>query len=117
VETFAIRSRVRETKSCYYAQYFGNYLYVAGKDHSGQFAIYRYDVAKNSWETLPPSLESNIKIRCLCSIDDYIYAISESNLPQRYSLANNDWQKGAKFPMASDKFHSLITVVAVVFKS
>ena len=67
-----------ETQSCFCAEYYGNYLYVAGKTQSGQFVIYRYDVANNSCETLPPCLESNNKINCLCSVDDYIYAISES---------------------------------------
>ena len=76
-----------ETQSCFCAEYFGNHLYVAEKDQSDQFVIYLYDVANNSWETLPAFLESNDKISCLCSVNDYLYVISESNLPQRYSLA------------------------------
>jgi len=106
-----------ETQSCFCAEYYGNYLYVAGKTQSGQFVIYRYDVGNNSWDTLPPCLESNNKINCLCSVDDYIYAISESNLPQRYSLANNKWQEGAKLPWASDGCYRLSNVAAVVLKS
>jgi len=115
-----------ETKACYCAEYFGNYLYVAGKSQSGQFVIYRYDVANNLWETLPPFLEPNDKIKCLCSVNDYVYAISESNPPQRYSLANNNWQKGAKLPGAgteersfhtSDGHYRLSNIAAVVVKN
>lgn len=118
-----------DTQSCFCAEYFGNYLYVAGKDQSNQFLIYRYDVANNSWETLPPFLESNDKISCLCSVGDYLYAISESNLPQRYSLAKRNWQKGAKLPSAGGEVRSFFTsddegsyyrlsdVTAVVLKS
>ena len=115
-----------ETKSCFYTEYFGNYLYVAGKNQSGQFVSYRYDVANNSWETLPPLLESTHQINCLCVVDDYIYAISETDPPQRYSLANNNWQKGAKLPGAGAELrsfitrnghHRLSTVAAVVLKS
>lgn len=88
-----------ETQSFFRAECFGNYLYVAGKDQSDQFLIYRYDVANNSWETQPPFLESNHQINCLCAVDDYIYAFSETDpVAQRYSLANKNWQKGANFP-------------------
>ena len=103
---------MEETQTCFCAEYFGKYLYVAGKKQSSQFVIYRYDVANNSWETLPPFLGSNHQINCLCAVDDYIYAISESNPPQRYSLANNNWQKGAKFPLARSV--RLTNVAAVV---
>lgn len=115
-----------ETRSYFCAEYFGNYLYVAGKKQCDQFVIYRYHVASNSWETLPPFLESNHQINCLCSVDDYIYAFSETNPPQRYNLANNNWQKGAKLPgtgadlrsfLTSDGYHGLCTVAAVVLKS
>ena len=34
-----------ENQSCFSVEYFGNYLYVAGKKQSGQFVIYRYDLA------------------------------------------------------------------------
>ena len=71
-------------------------------------------------------MQSNHQINCLCAVDDYIYAISETNPPQRYSLANKNWQKGAKLPRAraklrsfitNDGYHRLSTVVAVVLKS
>jgi len=115
-----------ETLSCYCAEYFGNCLYVVGKNQSGQFVIYRYDVANNSWDTLPPILEPNHQINCLSTVDDYIYAVSESNPPQRYSLANNNWQKGAKLPgagaedrsfFASDGYYRLSNIAAVVVKT
>lgn len=98
-----------DTQSCFCAEYFGNYLYVAGKNRSDQFVIYRYDVANKSWETLPPFLESNDKINCLCSVGDYLYAISESNLPQRYSLAKKNWQKGAKLRSEGGEVRSFFT--------
>ena len=68
------------------------------------------DVVNNSWDTLPPILEPNHQIKCLLSVDDYIYAISESNPPQRYSLANNIWQKGAKLPGAGTDKRSFLTI-------
>jgi len=109
---------VNETLSYWLcAEYFGNYLYVAGTNQSLRLVIYRYDVASNSWETLPPCLEPEYDIDCLCSVDDYIFAISESKPPQRYSLANNKWQKGAKFPLVSDGCYRLSNVAAVVLKS
>jgi len=98
-----------ETQSLFCAEYFGNYLYVAGKRQFDQFVICRYDVANNSWETLPPFFESNHQINCLCAVDDYIYAISESNPPQRYSLGNNNWQKGAEFARVGKDLRLFIT--------
>ena len=122
----SVAQLVNDTQSCFYAEYFGNYLYVAGKNQSGQFVIYRNDASNNSWETLPPLMESNHQINCLCAVDDYIYAISATNPPQRYSLANKNWQKGAKLARAkaklrsfitTDGYHRLSTVAAVVLKS
>ena len=113
-----------ETQSCFCAEYVGNYLYAAAKKQSGQFVIYCYDIVNNSWETLSPFLKSSHMINCLCAVDDYIYAISESHPPQRYSLTNNKWQKGANLPNAnlrsfdtSDGHYRLSTVTAVVLKS
>ena len=104
-----------QNQECFCAEYVRNYLYVAGKNQFNHFVIYRYDLANNSWETLPPFLKSSHQIHCLCSVDDYIYAISESNLPQRYSLANNNWQSRANFTR-SDR-DKLCTVAAAVLKS
>ena len=109
-----------QNQSCFCAEVFGNYLYVAAQNKSKCYVIYRYHLVNNSWETLPSFLESNHQINCLFSVDDYIYAISESNPPQRYSLANNSWQSsGANlsfFSTSSDK-GKLCTVSAVVLKS
>ena len=122
----SVAQLVNETQACFSAEYFGNYLYVAGKNQSGQFVIYRCDLANNSWETLPPLMESNHQINCLLAVDDYIYAISETYPLQRYSLASNNWQKGAKLPGAgtelrsfftSDGYYRLSNVAAVVLKS
>ena len=106
----------KETQSCFCAEYVGNYLYIAAKKQSGQFVIYSYHIASNAWETLPPFPESSHKIDCLCSIDDYVYAISESNPPQRYSMANNNWQKGAQSGFKSNYSNKFCAVAAVVLK-
>ena len=109
-----------QNKSCFCAEYAGNYLYVAARNQSNHFVIYRYDTVNNSWGALPPFLGSSHQINCLCSVDDYIFAISESKPPQRYSLANNNWQRSGGnlsfFNTSSDK-DKLSTVSAVVLKS
>jgi len=107
-----------ETQTCFFAECFGNYLYVAGKSQSDQFAIYRYHIVNNSWKTLPPFLKSDHKIDCLCSVDDHIYAVNksiESNPPQRYSLVSNNWQSGVACSTSQvGEFH---TVAAVVWEN
>jgi hypothetical protein len=105
--------------SCFCAEYVGNYLYVAAHKQSGHYVIYRYDIVNKSWGTLPPFLDCDHKINCLCSVDDYIYAISESNPLQRYSLAKHNWQSGANlsFFKKRGRKDTLFTVEAVVFKS
>ena len=105
--------------SCQCAEYVGNYLYVAAHKQSGNNVIYRYDIVNNSWEILPPFLDSDHQINCLCSIDDYMYAISESKALQRYSLAKNNWQSGANLSIfkKGDRKDALFTIDAVVFKS
>ncbi len=108
-----------ETQSCFSAEIVGNYMYLAARGKSGH-RVYRYHIVNNNWETLPPFENVSHKIDCLCSVNDYIYAVSESNPPQRYSLANNNWQSsGAKlsFFNTSNDNDRLITVAAVVLKS
>ena len=108
------------TQACYGAAHVGNCLYVAARNKSAQYVIYRYDLVNNSWETLPPFLGSKHQINCLCSVDECIFAFSESNLPQKYSLANNNWQSGTNlsFYNTSDgKKDKLQNIAAVVFKS
>ena len=101
------------TQAYYSAIHVGNCLYLAAHNESYQYVIYRYDLFNTSLKTLPP-FQSNHQTNFLCAIDDYIYAISESNVPQRYSLANSNWQKGAKFP--STYAVRLSNVAVVVFK-
>ena len=107
-------------QSCFCAEYVGNYLYVAAKNMSNHYVIYRYDTVNNLWGALPPFLGSSHQIDCLCSVDDYIYAISESDATLRYSLTSNNWQSsGANFSFLNaitfdDK---LTTVAAVVLRS
>ena len=52
----------------------------------------------------------------MCSDGDYLYAIGESNSPQRYSLTNNSWQGGERLKVDEDK-ESLIIVSATVMNS
>ena len=107
-------------QSCFCAEYAGNYLYVAAKNQSDHFLIYRYDTINNSWGTMPPFLGSSHQIDCLCSGDDFIYAIRESNLQtelQRYSLTNNNWQSGGSLSFSRSGRDKSITVAAAIFKS
>ena len=110
----------KKTKSCSSAEIVGNYVFVAAEMGSSH-CVYRYHIVNNTWETLPSFQNGYHHIDFLCTVDDYIYAISESNPPQRYSLANNKWQSsGAKlsFLKTSDnQKDTLITVAAVVWKS
>ena len=106
-----------KTQSCFSAEVVGNYMYVAAKRKLGH-CVNRYHIVNNTWETLPSFQNGYHKIDCLCSIDDYIYAISESKSPQRYSLANNSWQSsGAKLSLFKESGHKPRTVTAVVLKS
>ena len=108
------------TQACYCAVHVGNCLYVAARNKSYQYVIYRYDIVNNSWETLPPFLGSKHQVNCLCAVDDCIFAFSESNLPQRYSLLNNNWQSGANlsfYNTSDSNKDKLQNVAAVVFKS
>ena len=104
------------------AEYNGNYLYVATQQYKGAGnVVYRYHIVNNSWVKLP-QWTYNHEVNCLCSVDDYIYAISESNPPQRYSLTDNIWQAGDRLNFiktnnnypADEKLH---TVAATVMNS
>ena len=107
------------TRAYYDTVHVGNCLYVASQSKNLGYVIYRYDLVNNSWETLPPFLGSKHQINCLCTVDECIYAFSESNLPQRYSLFNNNWQSGANLRFYSNndsKKEKLQNVAAAVFK-
>ena len=106
------------------AEYAGNYLYVATKSRSNDAGfIYRYHIVNNVWETLPrfrSSISCDYPIKCLCSVNECLYAFSDSNPPQRYSLAQNKWQSGSTLPFLENKRqnrHELSNVAAVVMKS
>ena len=56
----------------------------------------------------------------MCSVNEYVYAISDSNPPQRYSSTQNKWQSGSTLPFLKGKSgdrHELSNVAAVVMKS
>ena len=106
------------TKSCFSAESVGNYLYLAAQANKSDHRVYCYHIVNDTWETLPPFQKVSHQITCLCSVDDYIYAISESSPPQRYSLANNNWQSsGANILKEIDCKDRLTTVSAVVWES
>ena len=76
------------------AEYAGNYLYVAAKTPYNSGVIYRYHIVNNVWDTLPlfeSSKSQDQEINCLCSVNEYVYAISNSQPPQRYSSTQNKW--------------------------
>ena len=59
-------------------------------------------------------------INCLCYVNEYLYAISNTDLPQRYSFAQSQWQSGSKLPFLERSYNQnkqLINVAAVVIKS
>ncbi len=108
-----------QNQECFCAEYVGNYLYIAARNKSYEYVIYRYHIVGNTWETLPSFLGSNYVVNCLCSVDECIYAFSESKPPQRYSLANNNWQSGANlsfYNTSDNKRDKLHNVAAVVLK-
>ena len=91
---------------CCYAELIGSYLFVVTevqmqvrKDRD--YVVYRYHILNNKWEKLP-----DLKIResnkhwdtrskiCVCSVSGYLYVITQSNPPQRYSLSTGVWQAG-----------------------
>ena len=91
---------------CCSAELIGSYLFVVTgvqmqyrKDRD--YVVYRYHILNNKWEKLP-----ELKIResyeqwdirkkiCVCSVSGYLYVITQSNPPQRYSLSTGVWQAG-----------------------
>ena len=97
---------------CCSAELIGSYLFVVTevqmqvrKDRD--YVVYRYHILNNKWEKLP-----ELKIResydpwesynpwvtqnkiCVCSVSGYLYVITQSNPPQRYSLRTGVWQAG-----------------------
>ena len=106
-----------EATACFCAEYVDNYLYVAAKKslHSG--AIYRYHSVNNGYFQSSHSYASGIS--CLCSVGDYVFAKTKSNVLQRYSLAQNKWQSGSTLPFLNNSGDEdkLTSAAAVVMKS
>ena len=114
----------RETFEFLCTEYVGNYLYVAAENLYGESGVmYRYHVVNNVWETLPRFQSSSMgygqMINCLCYVNEYLYAINDTDPPLRYSLAHNKWQSGSKLPFLkkSNNQDKLCNVAAVVMKS
>ena len=103
-----------KTRASLCAERIGNYLFVAQQRQEIVNFIHRYDVVNNSWVELP-KYGNNHEVNCLCSVGDYLYAISESNPPQRYSLTNNSWQGGEGLKVVENQ--KLSTVSATVMNS
>ena len=106
------------TGVCCSAELIGSYLFVVTevqmqvrKDRD--YVVYRYHILNNKWEKLPelkiresydPRESYNLwesfelwDIRnkiCACSVSGYLYVITQSNPPQRYSLSTGVWQAG-----------------------
>ena len=103
------------------AEVVGNYLYVATQKKGSSVICRRYDAVSNAWEKLPPfsGSDSPGPIRCLCSFNEHVYAFSDSDLAQRYSLPQNDWQGGFELPSLNKKGgrERLIFATAVSMKS
>ena len=112
-------ARLVDATQCVCAELIDNYLYVEVKVGLA-FVICRYDPVSNVWETLPHFQGSRASVGCsLCSFDEHLYAFSDSDAPQRYSLAQNDWQSGSELPFlkTKDSQESLVFVKAVSMKS
>lgn len=112
-------ARLVNATQCVCAELIDNYLYVQAKVGFA-FVICRYDSVSNAWETLPHFQGSRASVGCsLCSVDEHLYAFSDSDAPQRYSLAQNDWQSGSELPFlkTKDSQESLVFVKAVSMKS
>ena len=104
-----------KTRASLCAERIGNYLFVAQQGQDTVNFIHRYDVVNNSWVKLP-KYGNNYPVKCLCSVGDYLYAINESNPPQRYSLTNNSWQGGEGLKVVENE-GKFITVAATVMNS
>ena len=94
-----------EVKKFLYAESIGSKLFVGGKDNGLTYVIYCYDTEKNAWEDFPKSPKY---IGDLCSLEDYMYAISTTphcgQAPERYNFAKRRWQRfsGVRVPRSDD---------------
>ena len=110
---------------CYHvvltAEVVGNYLFVATQREGSSIVFRRYHTADNVWETLPPLVSSSYFLDplCLCFVNEHVYAFRGSDLAQRYSLSQNDWQGGFELPSLNEKGgrERLVLATAVSMKS
>ena len=102
---------------CCSAELIGSYLFVVTgvqvePEMQVACVVYRYHILNNKWEKLP-----GLKIResyelwdtrgkiCVCSVSGYLYVISLSNPPQRYSLSTGVWQAGEELNFVKNVQH------------
>ena len=104
---FPSMARLVDDSKCTCAEVVGNYLFVATQREGSSIVFRRYHTADNVWETLPPLVSSSYFLDplCLCSVNEHVYAFSDSDLAQRYSLPQNDWQGGIELPSLNKKGH------------
>ena len=118
---FPSMARLVDARECTCAEVVGNYLFVAIKKEDSSTIFRRYHAADNVWETLPPLVCSSYLLDplCLCSVNEHVYAFRGSDLAQRYSLPQNDWQGGFELPSLNKKGgrERLIFATAVSMKS
>ena len=121
---FPSMARLVDATECTCAEVVGNYLFVATQKKGSSIIFRRYHTADNVWEKLAPLVSSSCSpepIRCLCTVNEHVYAFSDSDLAQRYSLPQNDWQGGFELPSLTLKKKGdrerLVLATAVSMKS
>ena len=119
---FPSMARLVDATECTCAEVVGNCLFVATQKKGSSIIFRRYHTADNVWEKLPPLVSSSCSpepIRCLCTVNEHVYAFSDSDLAQRYSLPQNDWQGGFELPSLNKKGNRKrsVFVTAVSMKS
>ena len=120
---FPSMARLVDATECTCAEVVGNYLFVATEKEGCSIIFRRYHTADNVWETLPPLVSSSYSSEplCLCSVNEHVYAFRGSDLAQRYSLPQNDWQGGFELPSLTLKKEGdrkrLVLATAVSMKS
>ena len=118
---FPSMARLVDDSECTCAEVVGNYFFVATQRKGSSIVFRRYHTADNVWETLPPLVSSSYFLDplCLCSVNEHVYAFRGSDLAQRYSLSQNDWQGGFELPSLNEKGgrERLVWATAVSMKS
>ena len=107
-------ARLVHATRCICAEVVGNYLYVAvTEEHTPAQIMYRYHMVRNVWEKLPRFQNNFVRVGCMSLVNEYIYVISDPGVPQRYSLAQNDWQCGSKLPNDDQEILVYMTAVSM----